>query len=161
MSIQAGAVLAGAFALGRFLSGFFSKKFSWIYVVSFCVVGFAISLLLVLPLTHSAAIDTNTTWMNAPLVVYLFPLMGGLLAPIYPSINSVILASIPKYLHSAMSGLIVVFSAIGGTIGSIITGFVFQEFSGQRAFYLSLIPLTLLIISAVFMNRLKIQTNKK
>ncbi|PUB32971.1 fucose permease [Elizabethkingia sp. YR214] len=161
MSIQAGAVLAGAFALGRFLSGFFSKKFSWIYVVSFCVVGFAISLLLVLPLTHSAAIDTNTTWMNAPLVVYLFPLMGGLLAPIYPSINSVILASIPKYLHSAMSGLIVVFSAIGGTIGSIITGFVFQEFSGQRAFYLSLIPLTLLIISAIFMNRLKIQTNKK
>ncbi|HFI4796091.1 TPA: sugar MFS transporter [Elizabethkingia anophelis] len=109
MSIQAGAVLAGAFALGRFLSGFFSKKFSWIYVVSFCVVGFAISLLLVLPLTHSAAINSNTTWMNAPLVVYLFPLMGGLLAPIYPSINSVILASIPKYLHSAMSGLIVVF----------------------------------------------------
>ena len=52
------------------------------------------------------------------------------------------------------------FSAIGGTIGSIITGFVFQEFSGQRAFYLSLIPLTLLIISAIFMNRLKIQTNK-
>jgi fucose permease len=94
-------------------------------------------------------IDAGTTWLNAPLVVYLFPLMGGLLAPIYPSINSVILASIPKYLHSAMSGLIVVFSAIGGTIGSIITGFVFQEFSGQQAFYLSLIPLSLLIVSAV------------
>jgi fucose permease len=160
MSIQAGAVLAGAFALGRFLSGFFSKKFSWIYVVSFCVIGFAISLLFVLPLTHTTRIDANTTWFNAPLVVYLFPLMGGLLAPIYPSINSVILASIPKYLHSAMSGLIVVFSAIGGTIGSIITGFVFQEFSGQRAFYLSLIPLSLLIISAIIMNKLKINPKK-
>jgi len=160
MSIQAGAVLAGAFALGRFLSGFFSKKFSWIYVVSFCVVGFAISILLVLPLTHNIHIDTGTTWLNAPLVVYLFPLMGGLLAPIYPSINSVILASIPKYLHSAMSGLIVVFSAIGGTVGSIITGFVFQEFSGQQAFYLSLIPLSLLIISAIFMNKLKINPKK-
>ncbi|MPS64448.1 MULTISPECIES: sugar MFS transporter [unclassified Chryseobacterium] len=160
MSIQAGAVLAGAFALGRFLSGFFSKKFSWIYVVSFCVVGFAISILLVLPLTHNININAETTWLNAPLVVYLFPLMGGLLAPIYPSINSVILASIPKYLHSAMSGLIVVFSAIGGTIGSIITGFVFQEFSGQQAFYLSLIPLSLLIISAIFMNKLKINPKK-
>jgi len=160
MSIQAGAVLAGAFALGRFLSGFFSKKFNWIYVVSFCVIGFAVSLLLVLPLTHNIHIDTNTSWLNAPLVVYLFPLMGGLLAPIYPSINSVILASIPKYLHSAMSGLIVVFSAIGGTIGSIITGFVFQEFSGQQAFYLSLIPLSLLITSAVFMNKLKINPKK-
>lgn len=160
MSIQAGAVLAGAFALGRFLSGFFSKKFSWIYVVSFCVVGFGISLVLVLPLTHNIRIDSHTNWLNAPLVVYLFPLMGGLLAPIYPSINSVILASIPKYLHSAMAGLIVVFSAIGGTIGSVITGFVFQEFSGQQAFYLSLIPLSLLITSAVFMNKLKINPKK-
>lgn len=160
MSIQAGAVLAGAFALGRFLSGFFSKKFSWIYVVSFCVVGFAISILLVLPLTHNIHINTNTNWFNAPLVVYLFPLMGGLLAPIYPSINSVILASIPKYLHSAMAGLIVVFSAIGGTVGSIITGFVFQEFSGQEAFYLSLIPLSLLIVSAIIMNKLKINPKK-
>ncbi|KPE52004.1 MFS transporter [Chryseobacterium indologenes] len=160
MSIQAGAVLAGAFALGRFLSGFFSKKFSWIYVVSFCVIGFGISILLVLPLTHTIHISAGTNWLNAPLVVYLFPLMGGLLAPIYPSINSVILASIPKYLHSAMSGLIVVFSAVGGTIGSVITGFVFQEFSGQQAFYLSLIPLSLLIISAIFMNKLKINPKK-
>ncbi|RMZ57892.1 MFS transporter [Chryseobacterium nematophagum] len=160
MSVQAGAILAGAFALGRFLSGFFSKRFSWIYVVSFCVVGFAISILLVLPLTHNIQIDANTSWLSAPLVVYLFPLMGGLLAPIYPSINSVILASIPKYLHSSMSGLIVVFSAIGGTIGSIITGFVFEEFSGQQAFYLSLIPLLLLIISAAFMNKLKINPKK-
>ena len=160
MSIQAAAVLAGAFALGRFLSGFFSKKFSWIYVVSFCVIGFAISIILVLPLTHNIHIDENTNWFNAPLPVYLFPLMGVLLAPIYPSINSVILASIPKYLHSSMSGLIVVFSAIGGTIGSMITGFVFQEFSGQQAFYLSLIPLSLLIVSAIIMNKLKINPSK-
>lgn len=156
MSVQAGAVLAGAFALGRFLSGFFSKKYSWIYIIAFCVIGFGISILLILPLTHNVKVDLNTNWLNAPLVVYLFPLMGGLLAPIYPCLNSVILASIPKYLHSAMSGLIVVFSAIGGTIGSIITGFIFQKFSGQQAFYLSLIPLFLLIISAIFMNRLKI-----
>jgi MFS-type transporter involved in bile tolerance (Atg22 family) len=59
-----------------------------------------------------------------------------------------------------MAGLIVVFSAIGGTIGSIITGFVFQEFSGQQAFYLSLIPLSLLIVSAVIMNKLKINPKK-
>lgn len=160
MSIQAGAVLAGAFALGRFLSGFFLRKFAWIYVVSFCVIGFAVSILLVLPLTQNTNIGTEAGWLNAPLVVYLFPLMGVFLAPIYPSINSVILSSTPKYLHSSMSGLIVVFSAIGGTIGSIITGSVFEKFTGQHAFYLSLIPLTLLIISAVVMNKLKINPKK-
>lgn len=157
MSIQAGAILAGAFALGRFLSGFFSKSFSWIYIVTFCIVGFAISILLVLPLTHENESVLNVSWLNAPLVVYLFPLMGIFLAPIYPSINSIILASIPKYLHSSMSGLIVVFSAIGGTIGSMLTGSLFQEFSGQHAFYLSLIPLVLLLGSVLMMNRM----NKK
>lgn len=160
MSIQAGAVLAGAFALGRFLSGFFLRKFTWIYVVSFCVIGFAVSILLVLPLTQNTNIGTEASWLNAPLVVYLFPLMGVFLAPIYPSINSVILSSTPKYLHSSMSGLIVVFSAIGGTIGSVITGSVFEKFTGQHAFYLSLIPLTLLIISAIVMNKLKINPKK-
>lgn len=158
MAVQAGAVLAGAFALGRFLSGFFSRRYKWIYVVSFCVIGFALSVFLVLPLTHNIHIDENVTWLNAPLAVYIFPLMGIFLAPIYPSINSVILASIPKYLQSAMAGLIVVFSAIGGTIGSMITGFVFQETGGQQAFYLSFIPLSLLLIFVIMMNR---QLSKK
>lgn len=153
MAVQAGAVLAGMFALGRFLSGAIAKKISWIYIIAFCIIGFAISIILVLPLTSNVQINENTTWLNAPAVVYLFPLMGIFLAPIYPSINSVILASIPKYQQSAMSGLIVVFSAIGGTLGSMLTGFVFQEFSGQQAFYFSLIPLTLMLISAIALHR--------
>lgn len=160
MAVQAGAVLAGSFALGRFLSGFFSKKFKWIYVVSFCIIGFALSIVLVLPLTHNIHFNKDTTWFNAPLAVYIFPLMGIFLAPIYPSINSVILASIPKYLQSAMAGLIVVFSAIGGTFGSMLTGFVFQKFSGQQAFYLSIVPLTLLLICALAMNKQIIQQKK-
>lgn len=153
MAVQAGAVLAGMFALGRFLSGAIAKKISWIYIIAFCIIGFAISIILVLPLTSNVQINENTTWLSAPAVVYLFPLMGIFLAPIYPSINSVILASIPKYQQSAMSGLIVVFSAIGGTLGSMLTGFVFQEFSGQQAFYFSLIPLTLMLISAIALHR--------
>ncbi|WP_374446605.1 sugar MFS transporter [Epilithonimonas sp.] len=157
MAVQAGAVLAGAFALGRFLSGFFSRKLKWIYVVSFCILGFAISILLVLPLTKNISLSENISWFNAPLAVYIFPLMGVFLAPIYPSINSVILASVPKYLQSSMSGLIVVFSAVGGTLGSMITGFVFQKFGGSHAFYLSFIPLMLLLFFAMMMNR---QTNK-
>jgi len=149
MSVQAAAVLAGAFALGRFLSGFFTKKIQWLTVVSICILLFASCILLVIPLTQGQTPGKDIHWLNAPLIVYVFPLMGVFLAPIYPSINSVILASIPKFLHSSMSGLIVIFSAIGGTIGSIITGFLFQEFSGQQAFYMSLIPLTFLLISSI------------
>jgi hypothetical protein len=46
-----------------------------------------------------------------------------------------------------MAGLIVVFSALGGTTGSIITGNIFEKYDGSTAFYLSLIPLTGILIT--------------
>jgi fucose permease len=72
--------------------------------------------------------------------------MGMFLAPIYPIINSVVLSALPKHMQSSMSGLIVVFSALGGTTGSIITGNVFEHFDGQTAFYFSLIPMAILML---------------
>jgi hypothetical protein len=45
-----------------------------------------------------------------------------------------------------MTGLIVIFSALGGTTGSIITGFLFGRLDGITAFYLVLIPIGLLLL---------------
>lgn len=153
MAIQAGAVLAGAFAVGRFSAGLILRKINWFYVVVGCVVGAATLVLLSLPLSEGLTITDDISWSNAPLVVYVFPLMGIFLAPIYPTINSVILSSLPEHQHSSMSGLIVVFSALGGTTGSIITGNVFEQFDGQTAFYLSLIPMVLLLVVVIFFRK--------
>ncbi len=153
MGLQAGAILAGAFAIGRFAAGFVLKKIHWIYVVSFCIILCALIVVVVLPLTKNIIVSENTTWLNAPFAAYLLPVMGVFLAPIYPAINSVILTSLPKHMHGSMSGLIVVFSALGGTTGSIITGTVFEKFDGQTAFYFSLIPMALLLISLQLFNR--------
>jgi fucose permease len=159
MGIQAGAVLAGAFAIGRFASGIALRRFHWIWVVSICLIICASLVLLTLPLTNGIVTSVDTNWTNAPLVAYLFPIMGIFLAPIYPTINSVILSSLPKHLHSPMSGLIVVFSALGGTTGSIITGHVFDAFTGQTAFYLSLIPMGILLICLQIMNKIQKKSN--
>ena len=147
MAVQAGAVLGGAFMIGRFLGGFILNKVKWIYLLSFCLVASAILIILVLPLSGNSSTEGLITWTNAPAVVYLMPLIGLFLAPVYPTINSTILSSLPKHMHSSMAGLIVVFSALGGTTGSIITGNVFQKYDGATAFYLSLIPLTGILIS--------------
>ena len=96
-----------------------------------------------------------TTWFNAPIATYIFPLIGLFLAPIYPSINSAILSSLPKAKHGLMSGLIIVFSAIGGSAGSLITGHIFDVFGGKTAFYFSLIPMTILIICLTVFKRLQ------
>lgn len=155
MSVQAGAVLAGAFAIGRFGAGFLLKRMDWFYVVSACIVGCAAMVLVSLPLSQEVAITERVSWWSAPLVVYIFPLMGIFLAPIYPAINSVILTSLPKHMHSSMSGLIVVFSALGGTTGSIITGYVFEHVDGQSAFYMSIIPMALLLASVYLFRRVR------
>jgi hypothetical protein len=54
-----------------------------------------------------------------------------------------------------MSGLIIIFSAIGGTVGSLLTGNIFDAYGGQTAFYFSLVPMALLVISLFFFSRLK------
>jgi MFS family permease len=69
------------------------------------------------------------------------------MAPIYPGINSVMLSSLPRHQHAPMTGLLVIFSALGGTTGSLITGYVFGRFNGHFAFYLTLVPIGLMLVS--------------
>jgi fucose permease len=82
-------------------------------------------------------------------------MIGLFLAPIYPAINSLILSSLPVKQHGLMSGLIVIFSALGGTTGSLITGYVFEHYGGQTAFYFSLIPIGALIVALILFGRLQ------
>ncbi|MCZ6829766.1 MAG: hypothetical protein O7F73_09300, partial [Gammaproteobacteria bacterium] len=48
---------------------------------------------------------------------------------------------------------IVVFSALGGTTGSIITGTLFELFGGKTAFYCSLIPITVIMFTLYLFKR--------
>jgi fucose permease len=108
---------------------------------------------LVLPLARDVVARPDIGWFNAPVAAYLIPLLGLLMAPIYPVINSVALSSLPKPMHAAMTGLIVVFSALGGTLGSYITARVFASFDGIHAFYFSLVPMSLLLVTLFLFKR--------
>ncbi len=86
-------------------------------------------------------------------LAFLIPLIGLMMAPIYPVLNSVMLSALPQHQHAPMTGLIVVFSALGGTTGSIVTGFIFDAVGGQQAFYLSLIPIGALVVTLFFFKK--------
>ena len=153
MSIQVASILAGATALGRIAAGQVLRRMPWHTLLNLCVVGMGVLVLLVLPLARHTVPRPDVGWFNAPLAAYLLPLIGLLMAPIYPVINSVALSSLPKPQHAAMTGLIVVFSALGGTLGSYITAKVFARFDGIHAFYFSLAPMTLLLITLFLFKR--------
>lgn len=150
MSVQVTSIFAACLAVGRLSAGVLMRRLNWYPVMNACVVGMAAMVLLALPLTHDVVADPHISWSTAPLATFLFPLIGLFMAPIYPAINSVMLSSLPKHQHSAMTGLLVIFSALGGTTGSLITGYVFGNFSGHFAFYLTLVPISIVLIMLYF-----------
>ncbi|HEX5151373.1 MAG TPA: MFS transporter [Parafilimonas sp.] len=155
LSIQMGSILAGSTALGRFLAGIVLKKLNWLYVLLGTLLLAALLIVIAMPLAKNEAGENITGWLDAPIAAYIFPLIGLLLAPVYPAINSVILSSLPKPKHGVMSGLIIIFSAIGGTTGSLLTGYLFDKYGGQHAFYFSLVPITILALLLIAFNRLQ------
>jgi MFS transporter, FHS family, glucose/mannose:H+ symporter len=155
LSIQMASILAGSTALGRFLAGFVLQRINWYVALTGCLVLAAALVLLAVPLASQANGQAATGWSTAPLAAFVFPLIGLLIAPIYPAINSLILSKLPKTEHGLMSGLIIIFSALGGTTGSLITGNIFQRFGGQNAFYFSLIPIGILIVGLFYFRKLE------
>lgn len=153
MSVQATSIFAASLALGRLGAGAVLRKMSWYPFLNICLVCIAALVLLTLPLTKDIAVNPNMQWSSAPLAAFIFPMIGLFMAPIYPGINSVMLSSLPIRQHSAMTGLLVLFSALGGTTGSLITGYVFGALSGQIAFYLSLVPLSIILVALYFFKR--------
>jgi len=153
MSIQMASILAAATALGRIAAGQVLRRVRWYVLLNLCVIGMGLLVTLVMPLARGVTAHPGVGWLNAPAAAYLIPLIGLLMAPIYPVINSVALSSLPKPAHAAMTGLIVIFSALGGTLGSRITAVVFARFNGIDAFYFSLVPMLLILVTLFFFKR--------
>lgn len=153
LSIQMASILAASTAIGRFAAGIVLRRFDWFAVLATSLVCAAILVLVSLPLASGIADMEVSRWSQAPLAAFIFPLIGVCLAPIYPAINSVILTALPVRQHAPMAGLIVVFSALGGTSGSLITGSLFEVFGGTTAFYFSLAPITGLLVALYFLKQ--------
>ena len=146
LAVQMASILAASIAVGRIVAGQLLRRMSWYVLLNICVLGMGLLIVLTLPLARQAT-GTPHSWAQAPTAAYLIPLIGLLMAPIYPVINSVILSALPKPAHAAMTGLILVFSALGGTLGSRITAIIFASYGGIRAFYFSLLPMALLLVT--------------
>lgn len=152
MSVQAASIFAICLAAGRLGAGVIVRRTGWFPLVCGCLVAMAALIVAVLPLAagHHGQV---TAWAGAPLAAFLFPMIGLAMAPIYPALNSAILSSMPPREQPAMVGLIVVFSALGGTTGSFIVGHIFAAFQGTIAFYVLLVPIVALAAAAALVRR--------
>jgi fucose permease len=154
ISIMMASILAISLAVGRLVAGVITKTINWIWVLSFCIVMAMLLVIFVLPKTVGLEVREINSLSDIPLIGFAFPLVGLFIAPIYPLLNSVVLSALPQKLHSSMTGLIVVFSALGGTVGSRVIGYLFKNEGPENAFYYTLIPMALLLVSFFILKKL-------
>nr|WP_262483542.1 MFS transporter [Chryseobacterium sp. P1-3] len=64
---------------------------------------------------------------NSRLLLFLFPVIGLFLAPLYPVINSKMIATIGKAKINLFTSLIVIFSSLGSSVSSIIMSLLFEK----------------------------------
>lgn len=154
ISIMMSSILAVSLGIGRLLAGAAAKKYSWFYVLMFCLICSMVLVLFVLPKTTNISVASIERFRDLPFLAFAFPLVGLFIAPIYPLLNSAILYALPQNNASAMTGLIVVFSALGGTLGSMIIGWLFKNVGPENAFYYTLIPMICLFICINYLKKL-------
>ncbi|MCL2915612.1 MFS transporter [Shewanella corallii] len=153
VSVQLTSVFAASLALGRLAAGLLLKWIPWFSLLTGCVL--LMALLVLLALSFEPSVSGSVTGLtDIPAAAWVMPLIGLVMAPLYPVLNSLILSSREKSQHASMTGLIVVFSALGGTTGSYITGWLFHHFGGQQAFLLTIVPMIILLFCLIGFRRL-------
>ncbi len=154
LATQMAVILMISYAVGRFLTSILVKNTKWIYIAMTGLLLAAALVLIVLPMANNISDIEVNTMADLPLVSFLFPMIGLFLAPLYPLVSSTVLSGVDKIHHSPLAGILVFFSAIGGTCGSLIIGFMFDKFGGDKVFYLSLIPMAIILITLLRLNKL-------
>jgi FHS family glucose/mannose:H+ symporter-like MFS transporter len=161
LSVYMAVILVLSIAAGRYLSSILIKRVGWLTLLLVCLISAALMVIMVLPSIEHLEVKEIKSLTDVPTVAYVFPLIGFFLAPIYPLVNSLVLNSTVRELHSPMASLLVFFSAIGGSLGSRLVGHLFQRIGGSHAFYFSLIPLSFLGLCLIFLHRIIREENKK
>jgi fucose permease len=161
LSVTMAVILMLSIALGRYICSLLVKRMSWIVLLCSCLTGAALMVLFVLPQTQNLTHREIHSLGDVPVIAYVFPLIGFFLAPIYPLVNSFVLSSTEKIYHSPMASLLVFFSAVGGTLGSRLVGYLFKNIGGNKAFYFSLVPMAVLFICILLFSKMQKKTTGK
>lgn len=146
LAVKMTAILAGASAVGRLVAGYYLREIDWMRFLSLSLFGASL-IILFLPMLAQIDLAFNLFGHNIPWVAVTIPMVGFFLAPIYPTLCSTVLSSCPGHRQGALTALIIIFSALGGTLGSRITGILFGNLDGYTAITATFIPIMILFIA--------------
>lgn len=119
-ALQASSFLALFSYTGRAITSRVIQRFSLSKYFLFCL------MMIILVLLTISAIQFFFS-ENAQILLFLFPVIGLFLSPLYPVINSKMIATIHKDKINAFTSLIVMISSISSSINSISISVLFEN----------------------------------
>lgn len=154
-----GIQLAGLYAVcaivGRVSVGFVLRRVAWFPMLVACVVGAVAVLAFGLAAAAGADVAKDVSdWRLVPAAVWLLPLAGLFVGPVWPLIHSAALTSLPVGRHNTLASLSVVFSSTSGAIGTPLLGLVFAHFGGIAALAALFVPLAIMVAGGLALRRI-------
>ena len=142
-ALQSSAFLALFSFIGRLLASKFVIKFAPLKIFFFCLITGIL-------LTFSAYVIGQDTDIKIKILMFLFPLVGIFIAPLYPMLNSKFLSKFSEKKVGKIVSIIILFTSLGGSIGSMSTAYIFQKNLGNYYLLFATIPLILILIFSIF-----------
>lgn len=141
-ALQASAFLALFSYMGRIITSKIIQRFSLSKYFLICVILIFIMLIL-------AQLLLIQDYSNA--ILFVFPLMGLFLAPLYPVIGSKMISGIRKEDINVFTSLMVIFSSLGSSVGSISISILFQNNLGNYyALFIAIAVIMVFILSFTY-----------
>ncbi|EJL69008.1 MFS transporter [Chryseobacterium populi] len=148
-SLQATSFLALFSYIGRMVTANIIRRFPLSKYYIFCLSGIILVLCIILGIQYFQSDDSKS-------LLFLFPVVGFFLSPLYPVINSKMIAQIDKEKTNLFTSLIVIFSSLGSSVSSIIMSLLFgNQLLNFYPVYILVTVIVLFTVSLIYFRLVK------
>ncbi|WP_106915956.1 MFS transporter [Chryseobacterium aurantiacum] len=145
-ALQATSFLSLFSYAGRTITANVIRRFSLSSYYISCISLIIVLLLIILGIQYFDSEDSK-------LILFLFPVIGLFLSPLYPVINSKMISQVDKEKVNLFTSLIVIFSSLGSSVSSIIMAVLFgKQLLNFYPLYILFSVILLFVISLVYFN---------
>ncbi|MCS3529239.1 sugar MFS transporter [Chryseobacterium sp. JUb7] len=143
-ALQASSFLALFSYVGRTITANIIHRFSLSRYYTICLGFIILVLAIILGIQYFDSDDSKA-------LLYLFPVIGLFLSPLYPVINSKMIAKIDREKANLFTSLIVIFSSLGSSLSSIIMSLLFgKQLINYYPLYILLAVIVIFTISLIY-----------
>lgn len=145
-ALQATSFLSLFSYAGRTITANIIRKFSLSKYYIICISLIVALLLMILGIQYFDSEDSRV-------ILFLFPVVGLFLSPLYPVVNSKMIAVVDKEKINLFTSLIVIFSSLGSSVSSIIMAILFgKQLLNFYPLYILCSVILLFVISLMYFN---------